>query len=142
VERAEALRRLRAATVGRLATVTADGRPHVVPFVFALIEDDAAVRAYWAVDDKPKRSTALRRLHNLEANPVAEFVVDGYDDDWNRLWWVRASGTSHLVRAADERASARDALRSKYPQYRDLRDDVPLVVIDVERVTGWSAEQR
>lgn len=132
----EAVERLRAARVGRLATVTPDGRPHVVPFVFALVGDD---RLYWAVDDKPKRSGSIQRLRNLEGNPSAEVLVDGYDEDWARLWWVRASGSGRVVDDPAERRRALGALRAKYPRYRDLRDDVVLVVIDVERVTGWSA---
>jgi PPOX class probable F420-dependent enzyme len=139
VERAEALERLRSARVGHLATVTPEGRPHVVPFVFALVEDVGTVRAYWVVDDKPKRSRDLRRLRNLEANPAAELVVDGYDEDWDRLWWVRASGTGRVVRDQAERVAGLDALRAKFPRYRELREDATLVAIDVERVTGWAA---
>ena len=39
------------APVGRLATVRSDGRPHVVPICFVVIDDVV----YSAVDDKPKR---------------------------------------------------------------------------------------
>lgn len=118
-----------------------DGRPHVVPFVFALVEDGAAVRLYWVVDDKPKRSPALQRLRNLEGNPAVEVVVDGYDEDWGRLWWVRASGSSRVVDAPAERAVALDALRSTYPQYRSASLDGPLVAIDVVQINGWTASR-
>ena len=139
MEREQALERLRSARVGRLATVTPEGRPHIVPFVFAVVEDAGSVRVYWVVDAKPKRSTRIQRLRNLEANAAAELVVDGYDEDWDRLWWVRARGTGRVVRDPGERASALAALRAKYPRYRALGDESPLVAIDVERVTGWSA---
>jgi PPOX class probable F420-dependent enzyme len=119
--------------------VTPDGRPHVVPFVFAVVEDRGSVRAYWAVDAKPKRSPRLQRLRNLASNPAAEIVVDGYDEDWDRLWWVRAGGTGRIVQDPDERAAALGALRAKYPRYRDLADDAVVVAIDLERITGWSA---
>src|SRR5919204_6481466 len=69
VDRDDALQRLRSARVGRIATVTPDDRPHVVPFVFALVEGPGGEpRAYWAVDRKPKRSGRLQRLRNLEGN--------------------------------------------------------------------------
>jgi PPOX class probable F420-dependent enzyme len=139
VERAEALERLRAARVGRLATVTPDGRPHVVPFVFAVVDERGTVRAYWAVDAKPKRSTRIQRLINLEANPVAEIVVDAYDEDWDRLWWVRARGTTRPVTDPAERRAALEALRAKYERYRDLDDDAVLVAIALTHVTGWTA---
>lgn len=139
MDRADALARLRTARVGRLATVTPDVRPHVVPFVFALVEHDDDVRAYWAVDRKPKRSERLQRLRNLERNPAVEFEVDGYDDEWRDLWWVRASGTGRVVEASDERSAALEALAAKYPRYASEPPPGPVVAIDVERISGWDA---
>ena len=136
---ADALARLRAARVGRLATVTPDARPHVVPFVFAIVEQGDEVRAYWAVDRKPKRTDRLRRLRNLERSPAVEFEVDGYDEDWRDLWWVRASGTGRVVEAPDERVAALEALTAKYPQYASEPPSGPVVAIDVERISGWEA---
>lgn len=139
MNRGDALTRLRAARVGRLATVTPDARPHVVPFVFALVEHEDEVRAYWAVDRKPKRTDRLRRLRNLERNPAVEFEVDGYDEDWRDLWWVRASGTGRVVHEPDEREAALKALTAKYPQYASEPPHGPVVAIDVERISGWEA---
>ena len=141
MDRGEAIARLRSARVGRLATVTPDARPHVVPFVFALVERDRDVLAYWVVDRKPKRTERLQRLRNLEGNPAAEFVVDGYDEDWRTLWWVRASGTGRVIDAAsDERAVALEALAAKYPRYASDPPPGPVVAIDIDRITGWLAE--
>ncbi len=141
MEREEALSRLRAARVGRIATVRPDGRPHVVPFVFAVVGDGADIRLYWVVDEKPKRSAALQRLRNLEDNPAVEIVVDGYDEDWNRLWWVRASGSGRVVDAPAERATALEALRSAYPQHRAVSLGGPVVSIDVVSIDGWTASR-
>src|SRR5436190_19267783 len=93
VRKDEAVDRVARAPVGRMATVRPDGTPHVVPFVFALVSMHAgAIRLYWAVDDKPKRSRrgsgSLQRVENLRQNPAVEVVVDEYDDDWPALWWV------------------------------------------------------
>src|SRR4029453_4312281 len=73
------------ARVARLATVRPDGRPHVVPITFPLVGDAGGS----AVDQKPKTTLALARLANLAVHPVASVLVDHYDDDWARLWWVR-----------------------------------------------------
>lgn len=141
MDRDEALERLRSARVGRIATVTPDGRPHVVPFVFAVVERDPDVLAYWAIDRKPKRAERLQRLRNLERNPAAEFVVDGYDEDWRALWWVRASGIGRVVGdASRERAAALDALATKYPRYASEPPPGPVVAIDIDRISGWRAE--
>ena len=139
MERNQALARLRGARVGHLATVTPDGRPHVVPVVFALIESGDPVRLVWAVDRKPKRSARVRRLQNLEVNPAAEIVVDGYDEDWSRLWWVRAGGRARILIEGDERERALGALAEKYAPYRVEPPDGPVIVIEVERISGWTA---
>src|SRR5687768_5352043 len=60
----EARERFTSARVARLATADASGAPHVVPMVFAVAGDVI----YSAVDAKPKRTTALRRLANVHAN--------------------------------------------------------------------------
>src|SRR5438105_12603757 len=134
MERKEALERLSSARVGHLATADASGTPHVVPFVFAL--DDETV--YWAVDDKPKRSARLKRLANIEVNPNVEMVVDAYDEDWTRLWWVRASGSARIVENGPERNRALELLAAKYPQYRDHRPAGDVVAIEVVGVSGWT----
>jgi PPOX class probable F420-dependent enzyme len=141
VERDDALARVHAARVGRLATVTPEGMPHVVPFVFALVERGADLRAYWAVDRKPKRSTDLARIRNLEHHPAVEFVVDGYAEDWTTLWWVRCSGSARVVADEAERAVALGVLGAKYLQYGREPPAGPVIAIDVERIAGWSADE-
>jgi PPOX class probable F420-dependent enzyme len=140
VDREDAIARLRAARVGRLATITPESRPHVVPFVFVVVQDERLLRVYSVVDRKLKRSTRLQRLKNIAENPAVEIVVDGYDEDWRRLWWVRAAGAGRIVRSRTERESALDALREKFPQYAIDPPPGPVVAIDIERVTGWEAE--
>jgi len=142
---AEPMRRLVAeARVGRLATVAADSRPHLVPVCFVL-EPGAghADRVHIAVDFKPKRTTELRRTANLRATGRASLLVDHYGEDWSRLWWVRLDGTGQPLDGtehADEIERALDALAAKYPQYRAQRPDGPVLRIEVEAWRGWSAE--
>jgi len=68
----EARRRLAAARVARLATVRADGRPHVVPIVFDF--DGELIRTI--ADPKPKRGLDLLRHRNIRANPAVSLLVD------------------------------------------------------------------
>ncbi|MEV8392616.1 TIGR03668 family PPOX class F420-dependent oxidoreductase [Streptomyces sp. NPDC056650] len=127
------------ARIARLATVGARGRPHLVPAVFALTGDTLA----FAVDHKPKRSTRLKRLANIRAHPEVCLLVDGYDEDWDRLWWARADGTATVLPpAADSAASARyvSLLTRKYRrQYADRPPEGPVVEIAVTRWSGWDA---
>jgi PPOX class probable F420-dependent enzyme len=132
---AEARRRFGSARVAHLATADARGVPHVVPVCFAL-EGDAV---YTAIDSKPKRTTRLRRLRNLEENPHASLLVDFYDDaDWSRLWWVRADGSGGEA-GARERARGFELLAARYAQYRVDPPTGGVIVVRVERWTAWSA---
>ncbi len=118
--------RVAAARVGRLATVTPEGRPHLVPCCFALDGD----RICTPVDAKPKSTLALRRLDNLRANPAVSLLVDHYEDDWSRLWWVRVDGRGRVVEGGPERDAVLDILAAKYPQYRETRPPGPVIVLD------------
>lgn len=133
MDREEAIRRLSAARVGRLATADRGSLPHVVPVVFAV----AGETIYWAVDEKPKSSRELKRIRNIRANPNVELVVDHYAEDWAHLWWVRVSGHARVVGDEDEEERAIESLAEKYAQYRDDRPPGPVVAIDITRVTGW-----
>jgi PPOX class probable F420-dependent enzyme len=126
-------RRVGEARVGRLATVTAQGRPHVVPCCFALDHDVV----YSVVDAKPKSTLALRRLDNLRAHPFAALLIDHYEDDWTALWWVRLDGGGRVVEGGNERDEAIAQLTAKYDQYRRDVPPGPVVAIDVAQWRGW-----
>jgi PPOX class probable F420-dependent enzyme len=133
----EAHRRFVAARVARLATVDASGRPHLVPVVFAVERQTV----YSAVDAKPKATTSLRRLANVRANPAVALLVDHYDDvDWSQLWWVRADGVGRVLDMGDRESQRAIALLAeRYPQDRENPPPGPVLAVDVERWSGWSA---
>jgi PPOX class probable F420-dependent enzyme len=131
----EARRRLGAARVARLATVSADGRPHLVPITFAADGD----LVYTAVDAKPKTTTRLRRLSNIRGNRRVAVLADHYDENWSALWWVRADGEAAIL---DDQAAMAEPVRllaDRYSQYRDNPPTGPVIAIRVDRWTGWSA---
>jgi PPOX class probable F420-dependent enzyme len=136
VNEGEARARFAAAPLAHLASADASGRPHVVPITFALVGDTL----YSAVDAKPKRTRALRRLANIAANPRVAVLVDHYEPDWDRLWWVRIDGRGRtLDPGADETLAALAALTGRYEVYRRLPPPGPVLAIDVERWVSWSA---
>ncbi|HEY7948377.1 MAG TPA: TIGR03668 family PPOX class F420-dependent oxidoreductase [Acidimicrobiales bacterium] len=122
--------RVARAPVGHLATVTSDGRPHIVPCCFVLAGD----WIYSAVDAKAKTTLVLRRLDNIAANGAVALLVDRYDEEWRDLWWVRVDGDARRWESGARRDEALDALATKYRQYRETRP--PGAVIAVA-VTGW-----
>lgn len=148
----EARRRFAAARVGRLATITPNGSPHLVPVVFALVDDVL----YTAVDRKPKTTLALQRLSNIEAtgsHAPASVLVDEYAEDWSALWWVRADGSAQVLdldgsqrgrtvpgrgRPEDVRI-ALEALALKYPQYVSQPPPGPVIAVHLTRWHWWAA---
>ena len=52
-------------------------------------------------------------------------VVDHYEPDWARLWWVRVDGTAAVHERGALRERALDALAAKYPPYAAARPRRP-----------------
>lgn len=132
--------RFAAAPVARLATVTPDGAPRLVPVVFAMGRGAESDVVYTAVDGKPKSTRRLGRLVNIAAEPRVSILVDHYDDDWNRLWWVRADGIASVHDDGPPAENGRALLRTKYPQYQSVSLDGPVIAVRVERWSAWRAE--
>jgi PPOX class probable F420-dependent enzyme len=126
--------RLNAARVARLATTDPDGRPHLVPVVFALDGDTL----YTAVDRKPKRSSKLRRIENARARPDVTVLVDHYEENWDGLWWIRLRGRARVLDDGEEHDHALALLQEKYPQYRAEPPEGPVLAVDVTEVREWS----
>ncbi len=88
-----------------------------------------------AVDGKPKRHRALRRLATIAHEPRVSLLAD-HDEDWSALWWVRADG---VARVRDAYPAGLAALTAKYPQYAAAPPAGPFLEITVHRWVAWSA---
>jgi PPOX class probable F420-dependent enzyme len=120
--------------VARLATADSTGRPHVIPVCFAYVDGE-----FWiAVDEKPKTTTRLKRLRNIEENARVALVFDRYEEDWSRLAYVLVQGRAEVLVAGQEHAGVLAALRGRYPQYEAMGlEGRPLINVSPERVVGW-----
>ncbi|SDJ79626.1 PPOX class probable F420-dependent enzyme, Rv0121 family [Actinopolyspora mzabensis] len=136
IDREQAIRLFDRARVARLGTVGRDEQPHLVPVTFALT--GGGERIATAVDHKPKTTTSLRRLRNIERNPLVSVLADHYSENWDELWWVRVDGTAS-VHSAETSPEAVRALRDKYEQYRRRPPTASLILIEIQRITGWAA---
>lgn len=119
-----------------LATVHPTRGVDAVPVVFAL-DDDGFVAI--PVDTvKPKQSNDLQRIRNVEADPRATLLAEHWDDDWSRLWWVRAELRWEPEPDAPRVDALAELLAGRYTQYRD-RPFAQVLVFRMVGVTGWSA---
>lgn len=129
--------------VARFATLDADLNIHQVPLVFARHKD-----IIWSpVDGKPKSGGELARVRNVRKNPNVSLLLDSYEQDWSKLWWIRIEGIANIVEAKSDTnahiADAVRALRHKYPQYQDipvLRKPETLIAISPTKMISWCAK--
>ena len=121
--------------VGRLATADRSGAPHVIPVCYAAAGDTL----YVTIDEKPKRrDVPLKRVRNILENPQAAFVVDQYDEDWQRLGWVMLRGAAEILESGPEHDRAQELLRARYPQYRAMNlAGLPVIALRIVRATSW-----
>ena len=129
--------------VARLATITPEGTPHLVPVVFAVgdaLDDDLNEDiVYTAIDAKPKTTLRLRRLTNIESNPQVSLLVDHYADDWTQLWWVRVDGLATIHHDGEAMQAGYRLLRAKYAQYQSVPLSGPVIAVSVRRWSSWHA---
>ena len=122
--------------VGHLATADSRAIPHVVPVCFAISQGTL----YITIDEKPKgvAGPALKRVRNIERNPMVAIMVDRYDEDWTRLGWVMLRGRAEILRAGAEHDRAQELLRSRYSQLAAMKiAERPVIAVRLERVTNW-----
>src|SRR4051812_2567350 len=125
--------RLRGTTHGVLATAHEGRGVDAVPVVFALVADDVVV----PIDTvKPKSSTRLQRVANIERDPRCVLLIEHYDDDWSQLWWVRAHGRASASTPSDAHLAA---LAARHPQYEAPGTIPSVLVIAIDAISGWSA---
>lgn len=120
---------LRTSDHGVLATVHPERGVDATPVVFAVHGDHVVL----PVDTvKSKSTTRLQRLVNLARDPRCVLLVDHYDADWSRLWWVRVHATAEVVEGRH------DALLQFEP-YRPEGTVEETILLTPTAVTGWQA---
>ena len=118
LDRDEALRRAIAADHAILATLNRTGAADLVPVCFAIVGDVVAI----PIDSvKPKGSTALGRVRNLERDPRATLLRRALG---RRRLVAAVVGSARASQATAEPAETlaallERALRERYPQYAD-----------------------
>lgn len=120
--------------VCRVATVSADGQPHLVPVCHAV----AGGKLYIGSGDD------ATKIRNLKANPHITVTVDLYSDHWASLKGVMIQGRAKLIERGPGFQRARRKLYEKYPQYSKEAAISPSdsVVIEVTptHVFTWGLE--
>jgi PPOX class probable F420-dependent enzyme len=130
MEHEEMRRRAVSARAARVGTFDERGHIHLVPIVF-VIEGDTL---YSSTDEKPR----AKRLRNLQRDPRVSVVIDVYDEEWSKVWWVRLVGRGRAVEEGPEFERARRLLCEKYPQFEGDPGGGPIMAVDVDEWSGWA----
>jgi PPOX class probable F420-dependent enzyme len=127
-------RRVAEARAARVGTLDERGRAHLVPIVYVIDGDTL----YSSTDAGPR---PVKRLRNLQWDPRVTVLVDVYDEDWSKVWWVRLRGSGRAVEEGPEWEHARRLLWEKYPQFQQAPAEEgagPIMAVDVEEWSGWA----
>ncbi len=117
--------------VCRIATVSADGMPHLVPVCHVL----AGGKLYIGSGDDGAK------VRNLQANPRIAVTIDVYSDHWGSLKGVMVQGRAKLIARGPAFQRAKRRLYAKYAHYaRDAAlspSDSVIVEITPTHVYTW-----
>ena len=136
------------ARVARLATVDLECMPHLVPVVFAFDND----RDFYfiPIDEKTKRSRPknLKRVRNIKENPNVALLIDEYNEDWTKLYFIMIQGKASIIggKKLDENETsllekAHKLLYNKYPQYQKIGVGEYVIMIMPQKVIAWKTHK-
>jgi PPOX class probable F420-dependent enzyme len=112
--------------LARLATVSKELMPHVIPVVYAMDEEKVIV----AVD------YGTKKLENLKANPRVSLVVD--ESEPNRAVFIQ--GTAAILERGPEYRRLLEILFKKFEVYRKnpwTEGESPILSITPLKVVSW-----
>lgn len=132
------------AKVARLATADLEYKPHLVPVVFVFDND---LNCYFIpIDEKTKRSGPenLKRVKNIQENPKVALLIDEYNEDWTKLYFIMIQGKASIVGGKKLEQNemqllekAHKLLCNKYPQYQKIGVGEYLIMIMPLKIIAW-----
>jgi PPOX class probable F420-dependent enzyme len=137
---------IRNARIGHLATASSNLQPYLTPVVFVIEQKSIFI----PLDDKPKTTTIkqLKRVKNITENPRISFLVDHYEEDWKKLWFVMLIGHATLLyqkekyqTTNEELIRIRSMLVEKYTQYTKIGIGKLYIKISIVKTVYWEFSQ-
>ncbi|MCH7940396.1 MAG: TIGR03668 family PPOX class F420-dependent oxidoreductase [Thaumarchaeota archaeon] len=129
---------IKSSKVARLATVDQKSCPYVVPVVFVFHENSFFI----PLDEKVKTVNArkLKRVKNIEKNPNVTLLIDKYQNDWKKLFFLMIHGKATVIDGKNSKLMDKihKLLISKYPQYKKTGIGNSCITINPTKVTFWN----
>ena len=136
------------AKVARLATVDIKCTPYLVPVVFVFDNDNDYY--FIPINEKTKRSRPenLKRVRNIKENPNVALLIDEYNEDWTKLYFIMIQGKASIIGGKkleqDEiplLEKAHKLLSNKYPQYQNIGIGKYIIMIIPQKVIAWKNDK-
>jgi len=137
------------ARVARLSTVDLECKPHLVPVVFVYDNDHDFY--FIPIDEKTKRSRPenLKRVKNIKENPNVALLIDEYNEDWTKLYFIIIHGKASIIGGKKKLGQnemsflkkAHKSLRNKYPQYKKIGVGEHVIMIMPQKVIAWKYDK-
>jgi PPOX class probable F420-dependent enzyme len=133
------------ARVARLATVDTEYKPHLIPVVFVFDNDCYFI----PIDEKTKRSRPekLKRAKNIQQNPSVALLIDEYNEDWTKLYFIMIQGRASIIGGKELEQNellllekAHKLLSDKYLQYQKIGIGEYVIMIIPQKVITWKNE--
>ena len=137
---------IRSARIGHLATASCNLQPYLTPVVFVIEQKSIFI----PLDHKPKTTTIkqLKRVKNITENPRVSFLIDHYEEDWKKLWFVMLIGHATLLyqkgkyqTTNEELIRIRSMLVEKYAQYTKIGIGKLYIKISIDKIVHWKFSQ-
>jgi PPOX class probable F420-dependent enzyme len=127
--------RMAAARHGVLATLHPVRGVDAVPVVFAFVGSQLVVPLDTV---KAKRPGDLRRAQNIATDDRCVLLVEQYQEDWSKLWWVRLHAHATVTVPSPD---AQGALAARYPVYAAPGSIERTIILTPSAWYGWQAEE-
>jgi PPOX class probable F420-dependent enzyme len=130
------------AKVARLATVDSECKPYLIPVVFVFDNDCYFI----PIDEKTKRSKPenLKRIKNIQQNPNVVLLIDEYNEDWRKLYFIMIQGNASIIGGKELEQyeqvlleKAHKLLSGKYVQYQEIGIGEYVIMIIPQKVITW-----
>jgi PPOX class probable F420-dependent enzyme len=98
------------------------------------------------IDQKSKRSKPenLKRVKNIQQNPNVALLIDEYNEDWRKLYFIMIQGKASIIGGKELEQNeqvllqkAHKMLSGKYVQYQEIGIGHYIIMIVPQKVITW-----
>jgi PPOX class probable F420-dependent enzyme len=134
------------ARIARLATVDSECKPHLVPVVFAFDGEYYYIPIDAKTKQEPSKPEKLKRVKNIQTNPNIALLIDEYNEDWTKLYFVMIQGRALLIsnkKGVQQNElllieKAHKLLSEKYHHYQKIGIGEYVIMIYQQKIITWN----